>query len=351
MILKVKHQISELLVALRIPMIMQWLRLNLLRKPQVIILCYHRIIESGGLISPQCISSEMFDSQLKFFSSRYNVVSLDDVASYLLNKQSLVRDAVVITFDDGYEDNFLNALPLLKKHKVCACFFIASNPIILNKNYWIDELSSMLEMIDFTKEFSDNKFLKEITPMLYKLKNATSKTHKSLAKQIFIEFNKMDEFTKSKALKALRDVCYDKAITTPNLMTINQIKKLQTEGHLLGGHSVTHPRLSNLSKHDVEQEIAEGIIQLRACFEDVRYFAYPFGKKDDLPRDVDHAYKVLAHQDIELAVTTEDRSVSLKGTHRYMVPRKVVSPQSLSQVELKMEMIAWQGILKSNMHI
>ena len=93
-------------------------------------------VERGGPGHP--ISAE-FDAWCGFLKAHFRVVSLSHLVSRLHAGASL-RGLAVITFDDGYRDNFETAAPLLERHELPACFFVASGFIGSDHVPWWDEL-------------------------------------------------------------------------------------------------------------------------------------------------------------------------------------------------------------------
>ena len=88
------------------------------------ILMYHHIDERGG-VSSLSVSPENFRRQMRFLSEHnYNVISLAEFVQAKLEKKRLARNTVVLTFDDGYEDNYLLAYPVLKKYSLPAIIFV-----------------------------------------------------------------------------------------------------------------------------------------------------------------------------------------------------------------------------------
>lgn len=74
------------------------------------------------------VSPELFDLHLaRIAQEGYTPVSLYDLVAYLNQGAPLPEKPVVITFDDGYRDNYENALPLLLKHGMVATFFIVTD--------------------------------------------------------------------------------------------------------------------------------------------------------------------------------------------------------------------------------
>lgn len=71
------------------------------------------------------VTPAAFDAQLNYLAQEgYHTIRLSDLSDYLLNGTPLPAKPIVLTFDDGYSDNYDNALPILKKYKFTATFFV-----------------------------------------------------------------------------------------------------------------------------------------------------------------------------------------------------------------------------------
>lgn len=93
------------------------------------ILTFHHIDENGKN-SSLSVSPENFRRQMEFLSrNKYNVISLSDFVEAAYNKEKLPRNSVVLTFDDGYEDNFTFAYPVLKAYHIPATIFVIVDSI------------------------------------------------------------------------------------------------------------------------------------------------------------------------------------------------------------------------------
>jgi len=92
-----------------------------------LILMYHRIAESAPELDPEklTIAAEHFEKQLAAFVETFTIMSLSEVVTRLQEKRRLPVQTLCLTFDDGYEDNFEIALPILERYEVPATFFIA----------------------------------------------------------------------------------------------------------------------------------------------------------------------------------------------------------------------------------
>ncbi|MFC1576163.1 polysaccharide deacetylase family protein [Candidatus Omnitrophota bacterium] len=71
---------------------------------------------------------DLFARQMKYLAdNEYRVISCDQGIEYLINNQHIPPRTVVITFDDGYRDNYINALPILKKYSFRATIFLTAD--------------------------------------------------------------------------------------------------------------------------------------------------------------------------------------------------------------------------------
>lgn len=92
-------------------------------KPSVPVLMYHHVRPQGGMIA---CTPENFESQLQWLQKKgYRSLSLDEFAQHLAGKN--MGKAVLITFDDGYLNNWVYAFPLLKKYGFKATIFLVTS--------------------------------------------------------------------------------------------------------------------------------------------------------------------------------------------------------------------------------
>lgn len=91
------------------------------------VLMYHSIGE-GSQNSRLIVSPESFEAQMRFLKKgNYQILTLDEYVELLKENKKPARRSVVITFDDGYLDNYLAAYPILKKYSIPAAISIVVN--------------------------------------------------------------------------------------------------------------------------------------------------------------------------------------------------------------------------------
>lgn len=107
------------------------------------ILMYHSIDENEEL-TKLSLCPLGFAKQMEFlYANKYNVVSLEDMARRIKEKKKIPFKTVTITFDDGYENNYLCAYPVLKKYNFPATIFIITNNVGKKGYLTWDEIREM----------------------------------------------------------------------------------------------------------------------------------------------------------------------------------------------------------------
>lgn len=129
------------------------------------ILMYHRVSLADefplGTVSPKA-----FAKQMDFLKRHgYQVITVDDLVEGTKARKKFSHHTVVITFDDGYQDNYKNAFPILKKYHFPAAVFLISDYIGVNPNLltW-DQIKEMNQNgITFESHTRRHVYLPEVS--------------------------------------------------------------------------------------------------------------------------------------------------------------------------------------------
>jgi len=100
------------------------------------VLCYHHIVpEPLPENKATVVTVSEFEEQMKYlYEHGYYTASIKDIEEFLYNKKKLPENTVVITFDDGYESNYIYAYPILKKYDFKALIFLIGSRITQNEH-------------------------------------------------------------------------------------------------------------------------------------------------------------------------------------------------------------------------
>ena len=98
------------------------------------VLCYHRVMPDDEIETVKNPNSNLivptsrFAEQMSFLAENHEVVSMDELVSYLESEPygDLKKFVVAVTFDDGYKDNLIHALPFLEQYNIPATIYITT---------------------------------------------------------------------------------------------------------------------------------------------------------------------------------------------------------------------------------
>lgn len=128
-----KHKILKILISsfLAIAVVSTCLFIAVLKDNYVApIIMYHSVNPYALPENKLAITVKTFERQMHFLKThRYNVLALEELAGLIKEKKKIPAHSVVITFDDGYKDNFTYVFPILRKYKLSATIFIIINEV------------------------------------------------------------------------------------------------------------------------------------------------------------------------------------------------------------------------------
>lgn len=117
---------------------------------KVLVLNYHMV---GSMFISLAIDPKDFDWQMKYLVDHgYHTISPDELYNFLAGKGTLPDRPVLITFDDGYEDNYTNAYPILKKYNLKATIFVVTGFLDKRKGYLTWDQAREMEQNGVTVE-------------------------------------------------------------------------------------------------------------------------------------------------------------------------------------------------------
>jgi len=244
------------------------------------ILIYHRVLDCSDPYIRGEIDKHEFESHMRYLSRFFMVISLAEALDRI-KSNSIKKNCAVITFDDGYKNNIRNALPILKKYRMPATFFVSTG-FLDGGLMWNDII------IESLRRTSNNEIdLRDEGLGYYSLKNISERSHaitNIIKKLKYLDSLRRDELVSK--IKCLSDVNLPDDI----MMNEEDISHLARSGMELGAHTVTHPILSRISDDDASFEIQKSKHDLESISGGkVFAFAYPNGRpgKDYLYKHVD----------------------------------------------------------------
>jgi peptidoglycan/xylan/chitin deacetylase (PgdA/CDA1 family) len=272
-----------------------WPRLSLHRRaePAARILYYHRVNDDADPFFP-AMPIRVFEQQMRFLSSYHKVFSLTELLDRL--ESGTPGTSVAITFDDGYQDNHDNALPVLRRYSLPATVFLTTGSIDGRHPLWFDELAGALKTTAL--EFLD---LEIGLPQRFWLRTEAERL--AFFHRLFRLLRGLTDDERRELLPVILKRLGGNGGNAGNAMlTWDQIRAMKAQGIRFGGHTVNHPFLSKLSIEQAGWEVSECKRRIEEELQSpVNHFAYPNGREEDIG---EQSRDVIRNAGYEAAVTT-----------------------------------------------
>jgi peptidoglycan/xylan/chitin deacetylase (PgdA/CDA1 family) len=220
------------------------------------------------------ISPGVFRQHLTFFQKHFTIVSLQEALHMVDNNESLHRK-LVLTFDDGFAENYDVVAPILKEEGLNATFFLIGNCIDNKELMWRNKLLVLAKKAGRKLP----GFIREAIrifrlPAMYYYEDIFSWSLRGWP------MNRKDEianyFWNAADFGTVEAYLEEKK----PYLTKDQIRCLVEEGFEIGSHSMSHPVFSRLSYEEFQNEVLSSVQLLQTSFKkEITSFSYPFGIK------------------------------------------------------------------------
>ena len=181
------------------------------------VLYYHSVndtVDNEVTISPALLKKE-----LEYIKNQgYITLSMNEVENYILNNQPIPEKSIVITFDDGYMDNYYNAYPILKELNMKATIFCITSE--LDGSYYLSE-EALKEMsqnnIDIESHTVNHNHLNELTydEQLKEISESKAKLESIINCKVTAIAFPFGDYNED-SVKAVKNSGYNIAFTTNN---------------------------------------------------------------------------------------------------------------------------------------
>lgn len=279
---------------------------------------YHNVIDYSTTDYKKLVGLDVniFREHMDFLYKNCNVISMKDLYEALIGKKEIKDDSVVITFDDGYKNQYDNAYPILMEYGFTATFYVG-NPSRNNSVFDVNKLHYILASVDSKKLYlevitrlSEHLSIEEIDELkksylvkgkfdeeeVYFVKRTLQKgvdraIRNEIVDELFVKYVKMSESELAKEIYMSKDM----------------LLELHRNNMEVSPHSASHEWLTTLNEEDQKEEIDSNVSYLNSLGIDTNNFSfcYPYGGYNEV------TLSLLSSFDCCLAVTTETDSIIL----------------------------------------
>ncbi|WP_248405490.1 polysaccharide deacetylase family protein [Butyrivibrio fibrisolvens] len=271
-----------------------------------------------------------FKEQISFLKENFNVVEMEQVLDALDGKCELKKNSCLLTFDDGYIDNFTYAFPILEENGLQGSFFIPGKTIVehklldVNKIHYIlagtgnisELLNDVYERMDYYRDGYDYPPNDEL------FKEYAKSNRFDTAEIIFIK-RMLQMALPEKVRNRIASDLFEKYVGVSEeklayelYMTEEQIKTLKRHGMYIGIHGYDHYWLGNLEKVMMENDVMKALEVMEPYIDKNRWVMnYPYGNYNE---DV---INLISRNNCSMAITTKVSVADIDKDNRFELPR------------------------------
>jgi len=211
-----------------------------------------------------------FDAQMKLVCDRYHPMDIESLAKLLESGENPPRGSVVISFDDGYRNNFEFAAPILNKYDILAAFYVITESVKQQVAPWFCETYHV---------FLSTNIPSWRVPGSVECVSLETREDRDKSRRLF---NKCVVSMAAEERRAAIGKLYSDLEVIPHagshelMMTWEMLRRLQQDGHTIGSHSFSHPNLTQIGDSDLLREISESKLAIMEnTRSSARHFSYP----------------------------------------------------------------------------
>ncbi len=219
-------------------------------------------------------TADAFRDQMRYLRAKFEILGPQELARTADGGFHFKRAAVIITFDDGYRDNYELAFPILRELEVPAFFFIPTVFIDRPRLPWWDRIAYILKATSVDRLRLDVPQVLELDlPQVGRKRAIRQVLH------LYKTAGGCDEQTFFAHLQERAGVAVDPdALGQKLFMSWDQIWQLRAAGMGIGSHTRSHRILAHLARDEQEEELSTSKARLDQMLgEPVEAIAYPVG--------------------------------------------------------------------------
>lgn len=300
------------------------------------IVMYHFVRELDLTRYPHIKARKLseFKDQLDYLEKDHEFVTVEDCIDTLNGNHELPKNAVLLTFDDGYKDHFDNVFPILEEKDIQGCFFPPVRAVLgdvvldVNKIHYmlavneenknidglVDKIFQLLDKHresyglksneEYYSEFAkEGRYDPEEVIFIKRLlqKGLPEEARKNIVDELFNEYVDVEENVLSNEL----------------YMSMDQVRCMQRNGMHIGSHGYDHHWLDTLPEEKVKKEIERSVefLDKIGVPKKQRTFCYPYGAYND------EISELLQKRGFRLGFTTEAGAADLDEGSAMELPR------------------------------
>lgn len=254
-------------------------------QPSWVILMYHRVIDSPAA-DPfrlgMCVDRAHFAEQIDFLTQLFTPLTVSEVMRRLREGRPLPRNALSVTFDDGYRDFVDNALPVLERYNCPSTLYVSTGGIETGERFWWDRVIAAFagtRRARLDLELSDRNGRERV------LRIGLANRRTALVRTLNALWAEPPARLEGLVAGIEADLGSNPRASSATRLSLEDVARLDAEAVEVAAHCERHADLTGMRTDEVLRDITESRRRLEdAVGHAIDGFAYPGGRQDHAVR-------------------------------------------------------------------
>lgn len=276
------------------------------------------------------MDTNLFRNQMEFFKNNCNVVRMEQVIDAVKGNCSLPENAVLLTFDDGYIDEYTFAFPILEEFGFQGSFFIPGKTFTTHQLLDVNKIHYILASADINKLVIDVKEKMDYYrgqeyqyPSTETLWDKYALANRFDGREVMFVKIMLQTVLPEKLRNIVSSELFEKyvGVTEEQLayelyMTLEQIRTMKRHGMFIGIHGYDHYWLGNLTNEQMKEDVYKALEVMDEFINRKEWVMnYPYGSFNDDVLDF------IKKQGACVGLTTEVRVAEIGKDYALQLPR------------------------------
>lgn len=253
-----------------------------------LVLTYHRITNEVEWPDSLVVSPEQFERQVAFLKQRFQLLSASAVADIIRAEKPFPSGSCLITFDDGWRDNYTEAFPILQAYQVPALIFLTTDYIGTCKRFWHETLARILYSIPYQSGGQRRTNIRyeegsELTRLVGTVSSVLPVDREEIVTAVTEEWKVLAPPVIEARIKQLEAMTGIQMVdVSPAMLTWNEVDTMASAGIEFGSHTQSHALLDQITRREMKEELCSSKSVLEAHLNmPVHFIAYPNGNYNE----------------------------------------------------------------------
>lgn len=261
---------------------------------RAVVLMYHKVMPrnegKAAALEGMQVDPDTFERQMAYLRKQFHLLGLNDLLHHFRDRTPFPPNSCLVTFDDGWKDNYSHAYPILKRYAVPAVVFLSVGHIGTRKSFWQERVFKALCGIrEAARRGPDFPAGKRLLPGGIKVEELAAWPEGKFRGQVREQIRTLKKLPLSRVEPIVEELAESAGTSShdggESFLSWEDVLTMSRGGIDFGSHGMGHEILTNISPEEVRVEVrtSKAVIEERIQ-KSVHAFSYPNGNHDPVVR-------------------------------------------------------------------